>query len=296
MDEARRLLQRSPARLFGVLGPHDAGKTSLLASFFLQLANGQRPEFPYRFASSRSLFGFSDLVQRAKRYRGEPGEQVVDHTPKTESADIGRLLHLGLRPDDEHDNRHVDVLLTDLPGEWITDWADVDEDVMDRRMPMLRRASGFVVVADASLLATPQARTAASNTAQLIQRVADLHQTNKSPGLSIVFSKVDLLLDGFQPPTLRDAQDQAAWGRYTRRLQAVWTAIEHAREVGLDVKVFPTSAFPGPLDKLQPVHVVEPFAHVLRCSDRRETWPTMVKEVPEGASCFQAMRRWRDAP
>ncbi len=298
LDEARRLLSRSPARLLAILGAFDAGKTSLLASFFLQIANGQRPELPYRFAGSRSLHGFRDLVERARRYRGSKGEAVVDHSPTDESAAMGRLLHLAFRPDEHDDDRIVDVLLTDLPGEWMTEWAQVDDDTLDRRMPLLRRASGFVIVADAEALLAHGGAATDTVTGQFIRRATAtaISDPHRRIGLSLVLTKTDKVLGTVQPPALADTNDRAAWGPLGKRLRHTWPALERARDGGLDVKLFPTSAFPGPLDERQPVNVVQPFAHVLRHADRRERWPIHVPEVPEGASCFQSLRRREMSP
>ena len=59
-------LSLAPGECWALLGRNGAGKTSLMASFFLQLANGQHGAFAYRFASSRTLYGFQDLVDRVR--------------------------------------------------------------------------------------------------------------------------------------------------------------------------------------------------------------------------------------
>lgn len=73
---------RAMPRLIGVVGPHNAGKTSLLASLFLQIANGQYGNLGYRFASSRTLLAFDRLVIRANEWSGKQDTDIVDHTPK----------------------------------------------------------------------------------------------------------------------------------------------------------------------------------------------------------------------
>lgn len=289
-EEAHRLLYRTPAPLLAVLGATDAGKTSLLAAFFLQIANGQRPGFPYRFASSRSLGEFHQLVEHARRYRAREGERAVDRTPVEESPDIGRLLHLGFRPEDARDNRHIDVLFTDVPGEWLRDWAKFDDDGLDRRLPLLRRARGFVVVVDASKLIMPGNEVDAL-TAQMIRRVADLVPEGAHPGLSLVINKMDRVIGEVPPPEGARAQERGAWGALGKRMRATWPAVEHARQQGLVVRLFPTSAFPGALDQGQPVNVVEPFGHALQHADVRERFSISLPAVPNGARPFQAMRR-----
>lgn len=290
LAEAEAIAQRSPARVFSVLGPRDAGKTSLMASFFLQIANGQYGAFPYRFASSRTLYGFQDLVDRANRWSGKPGEETVGHTPTEDHESAGRFLHLGLRPRRNADDRHVDVLLSDIAGEWIAAWAQRADEDARRRLAFVRRSDAFVVVADAEgLLDRSTARTDAA-IAGLIRRIVS--EVPSPRALSIVFSKLDRVLDRITLSPPDDSHSmRKAWDALRRASPRISSALDHAREAGFKVASFAASAFPGPLATGQPIGVMEPFTHIMATADRRDPWPRLVVPVPEGATYFQAMRR-----
>ncbi|WP_437953351.1 hypothetical protein WME98_23735 [Sorangium sp. So ce296] len=291
-QEAEAIVQRSPARLISVLGPYDAGKTSLMASFFLQIANGQYGLFPYRFASSRTLYGFQDLVDRANRWSGKQGEQVVDHTPKEESRDPGRFLHLGLRPSDPTDDRHLDVLLTDVAGEWIEDWTRRVDDGARRRLAFMPRSDGFLVVVDASaLLGTSGAKMDAA-VGRLIRRIVASAGNRRGRGLALVFSKFDRIIDQIEPPEEKACQQRGAWGRLGKLTPAIWSALEHGCNAGFLTAPFAVSAFPKSLKQGQPAGVLAPFSYVMRWADRRERWPRLCIPIRDGGSQFEAMRRW----
>jgi hypothetical protein len=291
--EAEAIAQRSPARVISVLGPFNAGKTSLMASFFLQIANGQYGTFPYRFASSRTLYGFQDLVNRATRWSGKSSEQIVEHTPKEDAADGGRFLHVGLRPRASADDRHIDVLLSDVAGEWIEGWSKLVDEDSRRRLAFIPRSDGFIVVADAPALLGTSGRKMDSDLGRLIRRITAARGPRSArPGLALVFSKFDCVLDRVTLPDEASRANREGWGALGRASGKIWAALDHARETGFEVAVFPVSAFPRRLAAGQPVGVMAPFTHVMKCADRRDRWPTLPVMVPEGASYFQAMRRW----
>ncbi len=290
--EADALLRRAHAVVISVIGPHDAGKTCLLTAFFLQLAQGQRGSLPYRFASSRSLYGFYDLALRAGRWDGALGTDIVGHTARDESAEGGRFLHLGLRPINPKDDRHVDVLLSDVPGEWVTDWGTRDDDSSDRRLGFLGRSDAVLLVADAAAFLSPQGRQMDHTIAKLMRRATDLVGCSpRRPTLALVFSKFDLVLDRVTPPSSERAGDRSAWGELGEHAARTWAAVRRAQEAGQTVALHATSAFPGPLREGQPVGVVEPFAGLMRRADARVRWRPGPEPIAESASSFEALRR-----
>lgn len=290
-EEASSLLYRSPALLLPVLGARNAGKTCLLASFFLQLASGQREGFPYRFASSRSLYGFFDLIERARRWNGMPDTEIVPHSPLEGGDHIGRLLHLGLCPEDPTDRRHLDLLLTDWPGEWLTEWAELDGDAAHERLPFLQQADGVLVLIDATVALSSEGAQLDAQTAQLIRRIAELVGPRKCP-LSFVVTKMDRVLDRVRPPAAEARNEPAAWGELGRRLRRCWAALDEARSAGALVSSFPAASFPGTLDRLQPVNVVQPFAHAMSRASGRASSSAPFKPIGAKSSWFETMRRW----
>jgi len=298
LHEAEDIVRRSPARVISVLGPYDAGKTSLLASFFLQLANGQHGSFPYRFASSRTLYGFQDLVDRANRWTGQGGEQIVEHTPKDDGTHGGRFLHLGLRPAKDDDDRHIDVLLSDVTGEWIEKWTARVDGEGKRRLAFVPRSNGFIVVADAAQLVSDEGMEMDDKIGRLIRRTVTAAGAGAGRGFVLVLSKFDKIIDdeGIEVPDENDSQRRHAWGELGALTEAIWGALAEAETAGFVVRVFAVSAFPHPLTEGQPAGVMAPFTHVMTYADRQDRWSRIERAVPEDADTFQAMRRWRAEP
>jgi len=295
--EAERLLWRTPARLVGVLGPYNAGKTCLMTSFFLQLANGQRGAFPYRFASSLTLHGFRELMEHAGRWGGGKGEdRIVPHT--TVGADTNKprhFLHVGLRPKDLRDDRHIDLLLSDLPGEWVKGWTGYDDATSSERMSFVRRCDAFILLADASALMAQGGGVIDDETALLIRRLLEATQdVHPRPPLALVLSKFDGIIQSIEPPPSEKRTERSAWGTLGKRLRHTWPALEEARRAGVSIEVFPVSAFPCPLNQGQPIGVLDPFTYVMKHADSRERWPPLEVPIPEAARGFATMRRWRD--
>jgi len=296
--EADRLLWSTPARLIGVLGPYNAGKTCLMTSFFLQLASGQRGPFPYRFASSRTLHGFRELVDRASQWSGQEDEDIVIHT--TVGADTTRarhFLHLGLRPVNDHDDRHIDLLLSDLPGEWVKGWTGYADSMAEARMAFVSRCDAFIILADADALLKQGGSKVDDETSLLIRRIAEsTSEVSPRPPLAIVLSKFDRIIQSALPPPPEKRVERSEWGPLAKRLRATWPALEEARRTGLPTEVFPVSAFPSRLNQGQPIGVMEPFAYVMRHADDRERWTPLEVPIPNDARGFATMRRWRDDP
>ena len=294
-SEAERLLSRTPARLIAVLGPYNAGKTCLLTSFFLQLANGQRDTFPYRFASSLTLHGVRELMERANQWTGQGDEDIVQHT--TVGADVLRpssFLHVGLRPENPQDDRHIDVLLTDIPGEWVKAWTGRIDEVSRRRMAFIQRCDAFVVLADASALLRPGGGQSDGETALLVRRIEEMTRgIEPRPPLALVLSKFDRVVHTVLPPPPDKRTERTEWGELANRLRRTWLALEEARRADspMPFDVFPVSAFPHRMTEGQPVGVMDPFTYAMKHADRREPRGALDVPIPEDARGFATMRR-----
>ncbi len=292
-----RLLRRTPARVISVLGPYNAGKTCLLTSFFLQLANGQRGAFPYRFASSLTLHSFRELTERAHLWAGQSDEDIVQHT--SVGADVLRpssFLHLGLRPQAVTDDRHIDVLLTDIPGEWVKNWTAHVDDTSRRQMAFIQRCNAFVVLVDASALMGSGGGRADNDTSLLIRRIEEMTREMKPrPPLALVLSKFDRIIDSVLPPT-RQRTEREAWGAFAAKMRRTWIALDEAKRAEIPLDLFPVSAFPHRMTDGQPLGVMEPFTYVMSHVDRREHGRRIDVPISEGARGFATLRRWMDEP
>lgn len=175
---------RSRPTVIGVVGPHDAGKTTFLTAIYLSLSQGHR--LPGRqFAGSYTLGGWENL---AHALRWHPGQEprFPAHTP----AGAGRrpgLLHLAFRDDA---GALDDVLLADAPGEWFARWA-IDQEASEAGGARWvgRNADAFILFADSAALASAARGQARSRLASLAQRLAD-NLTGRP--VAIVWAKSDI--------------------------------------------------------------------------------------------------------
>lgn len=204
------LVPRGRSILVGVLGAHDAGKTTLLTGNYLQLLRGHALA-DARFAGSRTLGAWESLAAWMRFDDAARAPAFPPHTPRGTSRVPG-LLHLALRgPRDEL----RDVLLTDAPGEWFTRWS-VQEDARDAEGArwIVRHADAFLVLADCLRLCGPKRGPARHDIRQLLERLGN-HVGNRPTVL--VWAKAD----NHPPEGIRDA---------IRR--ALKDLIPHATEVG----------------------------------------------------------------
>ena len=139
---------RARPYLVGIVGPHNAGKTTLLTAIYLLASLGESLDGA-QFSGSYTLGGWEGL---AYSLRWRPGSPPV-FPPHTSSKD-GRqpgLLHLALRYPDKT-NR--DVLFTDAPGEWFARWTlETNSPAAEGARWIHRHADAFLLVADCEALA-----------------------------------------------------------------------------------------------------------------------------------------------
>ncbi|WP_262403652.1 TRAFAC clade GTPase domain-containing protein [Actinomadura sp. CNU-125] len=103
----------------GIIGPENAGKTTLLGAWYLLLGRGASRLLDRRFAGSFSLEGWEAVAGSLRWSPGQP-PGFPPHTTSRSGRAPG-LLHLSFR-DPAHE-RFTDYLFTDAPGEWFQRWA-----------------------------------------------------------------------------------------------------------------------------------------------------------------------------
>lgn len=282
--EVDRMMWSSPARLLAVVGPTDAGKTSMLLSLFLQLADGQYGDFPYRFASSRSLYALQAMCGEFAAWDGMTAGQAVAHTQKADGGEERRFIHMGLRPRRATDDRHIDVLFADIAGEHFSAFAQRANEAAARDLMFLQRCDGFVVTLDASVLATSTSRRRLdAQMGSLLGRIIDLAAGSSKPRvpIAVTLTKIDAVDPA--PPSAHDGL--VAWLR--DKAPRVHSALTRAHAADIDARVFAVSAIPP---QGQPVRVREPFEFLMTHMDRRPSWPNIMPPVVDGPA-FLAMRR-----
>ena len=141
LGDARALMAERYVHVVGILGESDAGKTGCLVSLYLSVAHRRLGGFA--FADSRTLMGFEEVSQGARRWNeGRMPEQLTDHTVLDDERTAG-FLHMRLRR--SGGPGALDLLCSDLPGEWTTDLIDANR--VDR-LEFLGRADVLWLVVD----------------------------------------------------------------------------------------------------------------------------------------------------
>jgi hypothetical protein len=184
LADLSNLVPRGRSILVGVLGAHDAGKTTLLVGNYLQLLRG-RTLAEARFAGSRTMGAWESLAAWIRFDDAARPPSFPPHTPRGTTRVPG-LLHLALRgPRDEL----RDVLLTDAPGEWFTRWS-IQEDAPDADGArwIVRHADAFLVLADSARLSGPTRGQTRNEVRQLLERLGN-HVGHRPTVL--VWSKAD---------------------------------------------------------------------------------------------------------
>ncbi|EUC00051.1 hypothetical protein PMI07_006331 [Rhizobium sp. CF080] len=196
-DELLFLTGRGETRLVAIVGPHNAGKTTLLAAWYQGAGRSGRVG-DHTFAGSFTLEGW-EAVAHALRWEGS-SPTFPPHT----SSGAGRapgMLHLAVR---QEDDELVDFLFADSPGEWFQRWA-IDSSAEDAEGArwLADRASVFLITADCEALSGSNRGNARSSLIQLIRRTA--HERRGRP-VALVWTKADIGIS----PNIRNSILEAA--------------------------------------------------------------------------------------
>ncbi len=156
---------RAKPIVVGVVGPQNAGKTTLLAAWYLLLARGLASRVSHRFIGSFSFEGW-EAVAGAMRWRPGSRAQFPAHTSSREGRVPG-LLHLDLRKDR---GAIKSYLLADAPGEWFKKWSIQSDATESAGAAWISRHSDlFLLIADREALST-ELKGVARGSLQLIAR------------------------------------------------------------------------------------------------------------------------------
>ena len=151
LSDAREVMGERYVHLVGILGEPNAGKTGCLVSLYLSVAKTRLDGFT--FADSCTLMGFEEISQGARRWNeGRIPEQFTDHTVLPDNRTAG-FLHLRLARTQQGNS--VDLLCSDLPGEWTTEL--IDQNRIDR-LQFLNRADVVWLVVDGTETVEPDKR------------------------------------------------------------------------------------------------------------------------------------------
>lgn len=174
-DEIGEVFNRASCIMVGILGLPGAGKTGALVSMYLQLANRQLKGFEYRHSATLSTF---EQLSRGLR-DWNPSMVAQQLTAHTEIADERTPAFLHLRAHHEGQNRLIDLLLPDLPGEWTFDLAQLNR---TERFSFLGSCQQIWLFVDGRKLTRLETRnTSLRGIAVTIRRVIAMLGDNKMP-------------------------------------------------------------------------------------------------------------------
>lgn len=190
---------RNSPILIGIVGPHDSGKTTYLGLLYRRLRNGDQIG-SFRFAGSYTLLAW-EAISKGFKWPQKGGFQFPPHTSINQGR-IPGLLHLALR--DECGRMH-DVLFTDAPGEWFSDWADnATNERSEGARWIHQHASSFLVFADCDRLAGSTKGSARSQIQTILQRVGN---GIRNRPVALAWSKADKSIqDGIKKPIQRELE------------------------------------------------------------------------------------------
>lgn len=174
---------RSSARVVTVMGAESAGKTSMLAAWYLLIHRGHRPG-QLACAGSYTLEGWENIAA-SLRWSTPRGPAFPAHT----SSGTGRhpgLLHLAMKPPG---GPRLELLFADAPGEWFTRWA-INKEAADAQGAqwLSDTADVLLIAADSEALSGPQRGAARSRLLELLNRVG---AERRGRDAALVWTKCD---------------------------------------------------------------------------------------------------------
>lgn len=191
-------------KLVLILGPVDAGKTTLVSRVFDQFHNG--PIGHWRFAGSETIVGYESVLRhhRNKKATATPN---VDRTPIKLDPD---LFHINLKKGDEEIKA---ALIANLSGELFNNLIQSNETIED--IDYFQRASHISMVLDGSKLTNKANRSSElRNTYLFLERLSKAKHVSSSALVSIIVAKTDIFrklggkIDGFTDETIKKIKDE----------------------------------------------------------------------------------------
>lgn len=176
---------RAKPMIVGIAGPESAGKTTLLAAWYLLLGRGLLTATDWRFGGSFTLAGWEAVAAALRWAPGQP-PRFPPHTASRGARAPG-LLHLALR---RAEGGLRDFLFADAPGEWYGQWAvDANAENAEGARWIARHADVLMLVADRQALSGPRMGVARSSFQLLTKRVA---AERRGRPVALVWSKSDV--------------------------------------------------------------------------------------------------------
>lgn len=182
LSETSQVLRAREARVVAIIGPSDAGKTSLIASLYDLFQSA--PVAGFEFAGSLSLHEFEHVCHdaRAASRRGTP------HIARTPRGEV-RFYHLDIA--DDRTNDVLALMLGDRAGEEYR--SAIDDMSIVAELPEISRADMLTILVDGERLLDIGARhNLRSDTLMILQALIEGAEVLPRR-VAVVLTKLDLL-------------------------------------------------------------------------------------------------------
>ncbi len=173
--------------IIGVIGQSKTGKTTFLATLYMLLRAGKSIG-QYKLAGSYTLLGWEKIAN----FLTFNYQRKISFPPHT-SANMSRvpgLLHLLLKNDNDC---YKDLIFTDAPGEWFTEWAkSADSSSSVGAKWIDDAAAAFILIADCSAFKVNLGKERHS-LMQIVERMKNTYQNRPT---ALAWTKSD---EDFEP-------------------------------------------------------------------------------------------------
>lgn len=210
LREMGALLSERPARIISIVGPVDAGKTSLIACAFDLFQSAAMANL--RFAGSATLLGFERICHLARASSEAP--EVTGERTTVDSDPF--FFHLGV----QDGGIRRDLLFADRSGELYEGVSD--QPSRADQLIELSQCSVLTLLIDGAGLCSPTRRHAViSEARQFLSSIFERGALSRDAHLLIVLSKIDLVEASGEADALRSAFDaffEEAYAAYQSRV------------------------------------------------------------------------------
>lgn len=181
LDQAALVLRRDEGRVIAIVGPHDAGKTSLIAGLYDQLQVG--PIASSYFNGSQTLHALEMSCHDARA----ASERNVPHINRTPLGEV-EFFHIGLT--DMPSGERITLLIGDRAGE---DYKSAADDVqIVASFDEIQRADTLTFLVDGQRLTQNVTRhQVRSELLRVVQALVDGGGTSLRQRVAVVLTKLD---------------------------------------------------------------------------------------------------------
>lgn len=183
-ESASDLQRRSLSRSIGLIGPNDAGKTSLIAGVYDLLQTESIPGV--MFAGSATLIGFEKVCHLARVV----SQIAVPHTERTSRGAEASFFHLDLH---QKDLGLTSLFISDRSGE---DYLAANDQISQAgQFFEIRRADCITLLVNGAQLADSKTRhEVKASTPQLVDALVEGGAIREGCRLAIVLTKKDAIV------------------------------------------------------------------------------------------------------